>query len=168
MAVYCAALANKGTIYQPHIVRSIYNRKTRQLQDVAFASRKAITMPDEFWNVIHKGMYDVVNTGGGTALSAKIPGISVCGKTGTAQNPHGEDHAWFIAFAPRENPRIALCVLVENSGFGGTVAAPIAQRLLTKFFFPSAKESGDSLLIDSASVPKKKSSSTDRAITARD
>lgn len=168
MAVYCAALANKGTIYQPHIVRSIYNRKTRQLQDVAFASRKAITMPDEFWNVIHKGMYDVVNTGGGTALSAKIPGISVCGKTGTAQNPHGEDHAWFIAFAPRENPRIALCVLVENSGFGGTVAAPIAQRLLTKFFYPSAKESGDSLLIDSASVPKKKSSSTDRAITARD
>ncbi|MBM4150451.1 MAG: penicillin-binding protein 2 [Ignavibacteria bacterium] len=168
MAVYCASLANKGIIHQPHIVRSIYNRKTKQLQDVAYASRKAITMSDDYWNVIHRGMYDVVNTGGGTALSAKVPGIAVCGKTGTAQNPHGEDHAWFIAFAPRENPRIALCVLVENAGFGGTVAAPIAQRLLTKFFYPSSKESGDSILLDTAMKPNKKPNTSNRPMTAKD
>jgi penicillin-binding protein 2 len=168
MAVYCASIANKGIIHQPHIVRSIYNRKTKQLQDVAYASRKAITMSDEYWNVIHRGMYDVVNTAGGTALSAKVSGISVCGKTGTAQNAHGEDHAWFIAFAPRENPRIALCVLVENAGFGGTVAAPIAQRLLTKFFYPTAKESGDSVLLDTIPVTKKKANSANRPITAKE
>lgn len=168
MAVYCAALANKGTIYQPHIVRSIYNRKTGQLQDVAFASRKAITFPDEYWDIIHKGMYDVVNTPGGTALSAKVSGISVCGKTGTAQNPHGEDHAWFIAFAPRVNPKIALCVLVENSGFGGTVAAPIAQRLLTKFFYPSSKQNGDSVILDSVTPAKQKKPAPNTKITAKD
>jgi penicillin-binding protein 2 len=166
MAVYCAALANKGIIYQPHIVRSVYNRKTKQLQDVAYASRKAIDIPDEFWNVIHKGMYDVVNTPGGTALGAKVPGISVCGKTGTAQNPHGEDHAWFIAFAPKVNPRIAICVLVENSGFGGTIAAPIAQQLLMKYFYPSAKQSGDSLLLDSTKKKEQNLSPNSKVITS--
>ena len=144
---------------------SARNRKTKQLQDVAYASRKAISIPDEFWNVIHKGMYDVVNTPGGTALSAKVPGISVCGKTGTAQNPHGEDHAWFIAFAPRINPRIALCVLVENAGFGGTVAAPIAQQLLMKYFYPSAKQSGDSILLDSTKKREQSPISNSKAIT---
>ncbi|MEY5130705.1 MAG: hypothetical protein RL734_772 [Bacteroidota bacterium] len=166
MAVYCAALANKGIIYQPHIVRSVYNRKTKQLQDVAYASRKAIDIPDEFWNVIHKGMYDVVNTPGGTALGAKVPGISVCGKTGTAQNPHGEDHAWFIAFAPKVNPRIAICVLVENSGFGGTIAAPIAQQLLMKYFYPSAKQSGDSLMLDSTKKKEQNLSPNSKVITS--
>ena len=166
MAVYCAALANKGIIYQPHIVRSVYNRKTKQLQDVAYASRKTIDMPDEFWNVIHKGMYDVVNTPGGTALGAKVPGISVCGKTGTAQNPHGEDHAWFIAFAPKVNPRIAICVLVENSGFGGTIAAPIAQQLLMKYFYPSAKQSADSLMLDSTKKKEQNPSPNSKVITS--
>ena len=70
-----------------------------------------------------------------------MSGIDVCGKTGTAQNPHGEDHAWFICFAPKVNPKIAMCILVENAGFGGTISAPIAQRLLTKFFFPHQKDS---------------------------
>jgi len=166
MAVYCAALANKGIIYQPHIVRSVYNRKTKQLQDVAYASRKTIDMPDEFWNVIHKGMYDVVNTPGGTAMNAKVPGISVCGKTGTAQNPHGEDHAWFIAFAPKVNPRIAICVLVENSGFGGTIASPIAQQLLMKYFYPSSKQSGDSIMLDSTKKKEQNLSPNSKVITS--
>jgi penicillin-binding protein 2 len=141
MAVYCAALANRGTIYQPHMVRSIYNRKTHQLQDVELAYRMLPSFKTEHWDAIHNGMYDVVNTPGGTALGAKVPGIDVCGKTGTAQNPHGEDHAWFICFAPKVNPKIAMCILVENAGFGGTISAPIAQRLLTKFFFPHQKDS---------------------------
>ena len=153
MAVYCATLANKGIMHQPHLVRSIYNRKTKQLQDVGYASKKVVQINDEFWNVIHKGMYDVVNSPGGTGLSAKVPGISVCGKTGTAQNPHGEDHAWFIAFAPKENPKIAICVMVENAGFGGTIAAPIAQKILMKYFYPSMKDSTDSKAIDSVVKP---------------
>ena len=66
----------------------------------------------------------------GTGTLANVPGVTVAGKTGTAQNPHGKDHAWFIAFAPVENPKIALAVLVENAGFGGAISAPIARELI--------------------------------------
>jgi len=66
----------------------------------------------------------------GTGTQANLPDIAVAGKTGTAQNPHGKDHAWFIAFAPADNPKIAITVLVENSGFGGSISAPIARELI--------------------------------------
>ena len=69
----------------------------------------------------------------GTARLAYIPDIPVCGKTGTAENPHGEDHSIFFCFAPRENPRIAVAVYVENAGFGGTYAAPIASLIVEKY-----------------------------------
>jgi penicillin-binding protein 2 len=69
----------------------------------------------------------------GTARASKIQGIDMCGKTGTAQNPHGDDHAVFFAFAPRENPKIAIAVFVENAGYGGTWAAPIASMLVEKY-----------------------------------
>ncbi len=72
-------------------------------------------------------------TDGGTARVARIDSIVVCGKTGTAQNPHGEDHSIFMAFAPKENPRIAIAVLVENAGFGATWAAPIASLMIEKY-----------------------------------
>lgn len=75
----------------------------------------------------------VVN-GTGTAHAIRSSYVDIAGKTGTAQNPHGKgDHSWFIAFAPYENPKIAICVLVENAGFGAAVAAPIAQRLILKY-----------------------------------
>jgi penicillin-binding protein 2 len=80
-------------------------------------------------------MYRCVNEEGGTALTARVPGVSVAGKTGTAQNPHGKDHAWFIGFAPVEHPKIAICVLIENAGFGGVVAAPIAARCIEQYLF---------------------------------
>jgi len=79
-------------------------------------------------------MFDVVNLAGGTAGIARLADVDVGGKTGTAQNPHGKDHAWFVCFAPVENPQIALAVFVENSGFGGAVSAPIAVKLLDAFF----------------------------------
>ena len=69
----------------------------------------------------------------GTGRSARVPGIEVCGKTGTAQNPHGKDHSIFEAFAPRENPKIAIAVYVENGGFGATYAAPIAGLMIEKY-----------------------------------
>ena len=73
----------------------------------------------------------------GTADTTKIKGIEVCGKTGTAQNPHGKDHSVFVAFAPRENPRIAIAVLVENAGFGASYAAPIASLMMEKYLTDS-------------------------------
>ena len=69
----------------------------------------------------------------GTARVAQIPGIEVCGKTGTAQNPHGKDHSVFVCFAPRDNPKIAIAILVENAGFGATYAAPIASLMVEKY-----------------------------------
>lgn len=76
-------------------------------------------------------MQDVIERG--TARRARIDSIVVCGKTGTAENPHGEDHSVFIAFAPKDNPKIAISVVVENSGFGGTWAAPIASLMIEKY-----------------------------------
>ena len=69
----------------------------------------------------------------GTAPRSKIKSIAMCGKTGTAENPHGEDHSVFAAFAPKEHPKIAIAVFVENSGFGSTWAAPIASLMIEKY-----------------------------------
>ncbi|MFP4527113.1 MAG: penicillin-binding protein 2 [Candidatus Kapaibacterium sp.] len=135
IAVYTAALANRGKIYQPHLVRYVYNNMINKYEPVEFFEIDLKIPPDKF-DEIHKGMYDVVNTPGGTALNARLDSIKVCGKTGTAQNPHGNDHSWFVCFAPMENPKIAIAVIVENAGFGSTVAAPIARDVLRKFFNP--------------------------------
>ncbi|HYF02403.1 MAG TPA: penicillin-binding protein 2 [Patescibacteria group bacterium] len=135
MAAYTAALANRGTYYQPHVVRAYFNKITGKIEPIEYGSRR-IEIKPHIWDVTHAGMYDVVNKPGGTAGRAKVPGINVSGKTGTAENPHGEDHAWFVCFAPSEKPTIAMCVMVENSGFGGTIAAPIAQKILEAYFYP--------------------------------
>ncbi len=82
----------------------------------------------------------VINGGpGSTARNAKINGITVCGKTGTAENPHGNDHSIFIAFAPKDDPKIAIAVYVENQGFGTTYAAPIASLMIEKYLTGEVK-----------------------------
>ena len=98
---------------------------------------KHYTMVDtvHFRRVVN-GMYRAVNSGfgsGGTASIAAVPGLEICGKTGTAQNPHGDDHSVFICFAPKDNPKIAVAAFVENGGFGATWAAPIASLLTEKY-----------------------------------
>ncbi|RRN76631.1 penicillin-binding protein 2, partial [Pseudoxanthomonas sp. SGD-10] len=80
-----------------------------------------------------EGMSRVVNSPGGTGYYSKIPDIEICGKTGTVQNPHGADHSVFVAFAPRENPKIAIAVVVENAGYGSTWSAPIASLMIEKY-----------------------------------
>lgn len=136
MTAHTVALANGGTLHQPHMVRSVRNRISGEQNNVDFASVQ-LPIKSEYFDLIRKGMYAVVNLPGGTAAQARVDSVSVCGKTGTAQNPHGKDHAWFTAFAPMDNPRIAITVMVENSGFGGAVAAPMAQKILNRFFHPS-------------------------------
>ena len=127
LAAYAAAIANKGTLYQPHIVSGYRDTSTGKYIPLAYSSQQ-LPVSAETFALIKDGMMGVVQYGTGTL--AQIPGITVAGKTGTAQNPHGKDHAWFIAFAPVENPKIALAVLVENAGFGGTISAPIARELI--------------------------------------
>jgi penicillin-binding protein 2 len=132
MAVYCATLANGGTIYQPHVVKATHNNILNRTTEFDYDSRK-VNIKSKYFTLVRRGMYDVVNTPGGTANNAQIPGVKVAGKTGTAQNPHGRDHSWFISFAPYDNPKIALAVIVENAGFGSTVAAPIARKLIAEY-----------------------------------
>jgi penicillin-binding protein 2 len=133
MAVYAASLANGGTIFQPHVVRAYSNNLLRKVENFDFDSKKVNINP-KFFDIIRKGMYDVVNTPGGTAGNVKSSEIVISGKTGTAQNPHGQDHSWFICYAPEVNPKIAVAVIVENAGFGSTAAAPIARNLIDTFF----------------------------------
>ncbi len=139
MASHAMALANGGTVYQPHAVRAIYDKKAGKIDSVSHRSRTIPANP-EVWELMRRATYLVVNGSGGTGGAARVPGISVSGKTGTAQNPHGKDHAWFIGFAPFEDPRIAIAVLVENAGFGGTQAAPLAGKLIEKFLKQETQE----------------------------
>ena len=134
MAVYASMLANKGHYYQPHIVQTIYNKLTNTT-DTVVADHHDIHISDRTWQIVREGMRRVVMEPGGTGGAARIPGIVVGGKTGTAENPHGKAHSWFVGFAPFDNPRIAICVLVENVGYGGSYAAPIAGLCMEKYLY---------------------------------
>lgn len=133
MANLAAIFANRGYYYDPHVVRAIGNPDSLNTH----VARHETLVDDKWFPPIVEGMRRVVNEPGGTARRARIPGITVCGKTGTAQNPHGKDHAVFIAFAPLDDPRIAIAVYVENSGFGGTWAAPIASLCMEQYLTDS-------------------------------
>ena len=132
LANLCATLANRGHYYTPHIVKDSENVTIDQKY-----KEKHYTLVDtvHFQKVIN-GMYRAVNSGfgsGGTASIAAVEGLDICGKTGTAQNPHGDDHSVFICFAPKDNPKIAVAAYVENGGFGASYAAPIASLLTEKY-----------------------------------
>lgn len=131
MANMTAAIANRGYFYTPHIVKSIgVNREI----DSSFRLRHDISIDSVNFEEVILGMEAAVNGGAGaTARIAALPDIVVCGKTGTAENPHGADHSVFIAFAPKDNPKIAIAVYVENSGFGATYAAPVASLMIEKY-----------------------------------
>jgi penicillin-binding protein 2 len=130
MANMSAILANKGFYYTPHILK----RSSDSIQiDTNFTKKKFCSIQSQHFNPIIEGMERVVIGKHGTAKNAKIPNIEICGKTGTAQNPHGEDHSIFIAFAPKKKPDIAIAVYVENGGWGSTWASPIASLMIDKY-----------------------------------
>jgi penicillin-binding protein 2 len=133
MANLAAIFANRGYYFDPHVVRAIGDPDSLNTH----VARHETLVDDKWFPPIVEGMRRVVNEAGGTARRARIPNITVCGKTGTAQNPHGKDHAVFIAFAPMEDPKIAIAVYVENSGFGGTWAAPIASLCMEQYLTDS-------------------------------
>ena len=128
MANATAAIANRGYFYTPHIVKKINHRAN---PNPKYTTKNWTTIDTSYFPVVIDGMQDVIENG--TARIAKIPGIEICGKTGTAQNPHGKDHSIFFAFAPKHNPKIAIAVVVENSGFGATWAAPIASLMMEQY-----------------------------------
>ncbi len=139
MACYCSTLSNSGTYYQPHLVKLLKNPETGEMTPVRYNKRE-LPIDKDYFKIIQKGMYRVVN-GNGTGRSVRTSSVDIAGKTGTAQNPHGKDHSWFIAYAPYDNPKIAICVMVENAGFGATVAAPIAQRIILRYLLGEEDDS---------------------------
>lgn len=129
MANLAAIIANRGYYYTPHLVRYYGDDTTRNEE---FYVKHETGIKDEYFDIAADGMYDVIHGAGGTAHRAAIPGIDICGKTGTAEN-YGIDHSVFICFAPKDNPKIAVSVYVENAGAGGSWAAPIASLVVEKY-----------------------------------
>jgi penicillin-binding protein 2 len=131
LAQYVSLIANNGKTKTPHVVRGYIDDETENLVPLEYKEINT-GVSQSALDIVKEAMFLVVN-GHGTATHIKLSDIEICGKTGTAQNPHGKDHAWFVAFAPYENPKIAIAVLVENVGFGGTHAAPIAQKVIQAY-----------------------------------
>ena len=132
IANLAAIMANRGYYYIPHIVKDSDGVEI----DPKYKERQYTMVDTTHFHTAVEGMYMAVNGGGsagGTAFSARIPGLDVCGKTGTAQNPHGKDNSVFICFAPKDNPKIAVAAYVENAGFGATWALPVASLMLEKY-----------------------------------
>jgi len=134
MANLAAIIANKGSFYIPHLAKSFSD--TTQI-DERFKELRNVGIASYHFNSVIEGMERVVKYG--TAQNALIPDISICGKTGTSQNA-GKDHSIFMAFAPQENPQIALAVYIENGGFGATYAAPIASLIIEKYLEGEIRE----------------------------
>lgn len=129
MANLAAIIANEGYYYEPHLVKSVGDKGPLD----KFKVKKETLVDPKYFTSSKEGMRLAVNEAGGTARRARIDGIEVAGKTGTAQNPHGNDHSVFMAFAPFDNPKIAIAVFLENAGFGGTWAAPIGSLMIEKY-----------------------------------
>ncbi len=132
MAVYTSALANGGTLHQPHAVQFIRNKLTNRVEEFQHRTQQ-IGLSPQVVHLIREGMMRAVNFPGGTGGAARIPDVVVSGKTGTAENPHGEDHSWFVGFAPFDDPKIAIAIMVENAGYGGSKAAPIAGLVMEQY-----------------------------------
>ncbi len=130
MANVMAIVANRGFFYKPHLIKAIGDENVIKEE---FLKKNNAGIDSRYFDVIIDGMSAVVNQPSGTAWYSRIPDIEMCGKTGTVQNPHGKDHSVFVAFAPRDNPKIAIAVVVENAGFGATWSAPIASLMVEKY-----------------------------------
>jgi penicillin-binding protein 2 len=124
-------IANRGFYYIPHTVKAIDRNKNDPSLQRFKEKHYTLVTDTSYYNIVVEAMSDVVKSG--TAAASKIPGIEMCGKTGTAQNPHGKDHSMFVCFAPKNNPKIAVAVAVENGGWGAEWAAPIGSLIVEKY-----------------------------------
>lgn len=129
MAHAAAVIANEGTYTDPHILKS--RVPAGQAPHAEFYSRRRVSIDYRYFEPVIEGMSGAVRAG--TATLAYIPDIEVCGKTGTSENPHGEDHSVFFGFAPRDKPKIAIAVYIENAGWGGSFATPVAGLIIEKY-----------------------------------
>lgn len=122
-----ATIANRGYFITPHVVKEVQDTPL----DSLYTDKRYTMVERKNYEIVAEGMRNAVI--GGTCRGAAITDIEVCGKTGTAENPHGKDHSAFIGFAPYRNPKVAICVYVENGGFGATYGVPIGKLMMEKY-----------------------------------
>ena len=135
LANMMATVANQGYYYTPHIIKKIEGKKI----DAKFTTKHETTIDKKYFPPVISGLFDVYNKG--TAYALKVEGIDICGKTGTAENfakingkrTQLKDHSIFVAFAPKDNPKIAIAIMIENGGFGASIAGPIASLMIEKY-----------------------------------
>ncbi|MBQ1683389.1 MAG: penicillin-binding protein 2, partial [Bacteroidales bacterium] len=139
IANLAAIMANRGYYYIPHVVKA---SEGVEIDPVYYQKQYTLVDTLQFPKVVG-GMWKAVNAlgEGGTANVAHVAGLDICGKTGTAQNPHGKDNSVFICFAPKDNPKIAVAAYIENAGFGASWACPIASLLVEKYLRGEISES---------------------------
>ncbi len=127
IANLCATIANRGWFITPHVVKEIQDT----VMPAELLQKRVPTISQHYFEDVAEGMRMAVT--GGTCRMAALPDIEVCGKTGTAQNPHGKDHSAFIGFAPYHDPKIAVCAYVENAGFGATFGVPVGSLVIERY-----------------------------------
>jgi penicillin-binding protein 2 len=154
MANVISAIANRGYYYTPHCIRRVDDKPAIPQK---FKEKHKIKIDRQHFEAVVEGMaMTLIN---GTAARTGIEGIEICGKTGTVQNPHGKDHAVFMCFAPKDNPKIAIACIVENAGYGATWAAPVANLLIEKYIKKdtvSSKPEMEKRLFEAYILPKPK------------
>ncbi len=134
LANEASIIGNKGYYITPHVIKSIGETKGPEKK---YTIRHYVPIEEKYFDIVIDGMSDAVSEG--TAAASKIEGVVMCGKTGTAQNPDGRNNSLFIAFAPRDNPKIAISVVIERGGFGADWAAPIASLMIEKYLTDTIK-----------------------------
>jgi penicillin-binding protein 2 len=139
MVRVCAAVANDGYLVTPHVIDNVEGEPP-----VSYPRRRVARLSGNTLRFIQQAMEKVVSDPDGTAHWTRLKWLKTAGKTGTAQNSHGAPHAWYVAYAPADDPEIAIAVIVENAGHGGEIAAPIARDFFTQYFRPPATASADS------------------------
>jgi penicillin-binding protein 2 len=150
MANFCSVIANRGWYIPPHIIKGIDGGQI----DAKYKKKQYTKIEREYFDMVVNGMRNVVLNG--TGRIAQLDSLTICGKTGTAQNPHGKDHSIFIAFAPMDKPKIAMAVYVENAGFGATWAAPIASLMMEKYLRREVKRPEmEKRILEANLLPKK-------------
>lgn len=173
LANVMATIANKGFYYTPHLIDSIEGGDEYHLLDEFKIKHRTLDVPDSVFEIVHDGMQGVMDFG--TGAGVKIKDIVVCGKTGTVENYGGgekqKDHSFFGAFAPRDNPKIAIAVMCENAGFGSQTAAPIASLLIEKYLNDTIAAGPRTKLIDDMTnkkcIPKLMQQAIDKMEAAR-
>ncbi|MDR1400730.1 MAG: penicillin-binding protein 2 [Endomicrobium sp.] len=139
MACMISAVANKGVCRKPYIVDWVASSNGGKIYSHKLDFEEQIILSDRTWDLLHKALLEVVESG--TGIRSKIAGIKIAGKTGTAQNPQGDNHAWFVSYAPADNPKIAIAVIIENGGGGGYNAVPVGRKIYEAYFNMKSEES---------------------------